>query len=54
MKLEKINFFYTFYFIFKISTHKKNSKLIEKNSSLVTFFLTTRYLTEFSQSLGDF
>ena len=44
MKLEKIKFFYTFYFIFKISTYKKNSKLIGKNSSLVTFFLTTRYV----------
>ena len=42
-KSKKNYFFYTLYFIFKILTYKKNSKPIGENSSLVTFFLTTRY-----------
>ena len=43
-KIKKVYFFCTLYFIFKTFTYKKNSKPIGENSSLVTFFLTTRYL----------
>ena len=43
-KIKKVYFFCTLYFIFKTLTYKKNSKPIGENSSLVTFFLTTRYL----------
>jgi len=42
-KIEKMRFFYTFNFIFKIFTYKQNFKFCGKNSSLVIFFLTTRY-----------
>ena len=43
-KFKKNEFFYTIIFIFKIIIHKKNFKLIGKNSSLFTFFLTTHSL----------
>ena len=47
-KSKKIIIFCTLYFIFKILTYKKNSKPIGENSSLVTFFLTTRYRSQCS------
>ena len=37
-------FFYTNHFILRILTYKKNYKLIRWYFSLVTFFLTTRYI----------
>ena len=45
-KFKNLFFFYILFFIFKISTYKKYFKLIERKASSVTFFLTTRYLSQ--------